>query len=328
MKLSAVMPLKTTGRHYADNIPRCDILFSSLRHFSTPDIFDRFLIVVPHDEVEAAKKYSQAWSDFPIEIIDEAEHFAVFQKYNQRHQIRNWHRQQIIKLYGSELINTEYFLVFDPDTFATHPFTIDTLLPGGKALTHMQSREIEKVFWSNSAELLEQDPHLEKDGIWLTPVTMSATLCRALHKRLEDKFGIPWMEVLLQRYAMDWTEYTLYWLNAEHQGLIDQYHAFPEPGGVELHTSVSIWRAGTGGENLQKWDAAKHFSPDDKGIFAVIQSNTGLNIDQITKKLSPYMPIKRQAYDRQFDLKLKIAETYSAIVRLVMKKAGGILGGR
>ena len=63
-KISAILPIKTRGRHYADNIGRCDILFSSLRHFTTPETFERFVLIVPHDEVEAVRGYAKAWSDF------------------------------------------------------------------------------------------------------------------------------------------------------------------------------------------------------------------------------------------------------------------------
>lgn len=329
MKLSAVLPLKITGRHYADNIGRCDILFSSLRHFSAPDIFDRFLIVVPHDEVEAVKGYATAWSDFPIRVVDEADHFSVFKDFDKRHQIRNWHRQQIIKLYTSELIDTEFFLVFDPDTFATRPFTLDTLLPGGKALTHLLPRAIDNPeYWIASSKILHLTPNVEGDGLWMTPAILSKTLCRSLHTRLEDIHHIPWMNVLLRRYAMDWTEYTLYWLNAENKGLIETFHVTPAPGALQLHTDVSIWQSGRGGENLQKWDAAHHFSDEGVGIFAVIQSNTGLDIDQITDKLRPFMPITRQPYKRQFSWKLKIAETYSAGVRFSIKLLKKLVGRR
>ena len=319
MKISAVLPLKTTGRHYADNIARTDILFSSLRAFTSPRIFDRFLIVVPHDEVNDAKHYSQAWNDFPVEVIDESQHFAVFAEFHHRHQIRNWHRQQIIKLYTSELIDTEYFLVFDPDCFATRAFDLDTLLPGNRALTYMQPRALESRYWKASAEVLQQPPDLTGDGIWMTPAILSRTLCRALHRRLEAIHGIPWMKVLLQRYAMDWTEYTLYWLNAQQQGLIDQFHS-PPVTGLQLHTDISIWTAGGQGENLKKWDAHRHFSEQGKGIFAVIQSNTGLSMENIVRKLEPFLPIKLQPYDRHFSARLKLAETYSAMIRQMMKR--------
>ncbi len=320
MKLSAILPLKTSGRHYADNIARCDILFSSLRAFTTPDIFDRFLIVVPHDEVEAARRYAKAWSDFPVEIIDEAEHFGVFKEFSARHQIRNWHRQQIIKLYASELVDTEYILVFDPDCFATRPFTLETLLPGGRALTFMQPRPLEQRYWESSGEVLRQQQDLNSDGIWMTPAVLSKTLLKSVQARLEELYSESWMRVLLARYTIDWTEYTLYWLNAERLGLIDTFHKIPKPGETALHTDESIWFVGSEGKNLDRWDAAKHFAPEAKGIFAVIQSNTGYSIDEVVKKLSPFMPITIQKYDRSQSVRLKIAELYSAGVRRSMKE--------
>ncbi len=319
MTISAVLPLKTTGRHYADNVARTDILFSSLRAFTSPDIFDHILIIVPHDEVVDAKRYSKAWSDFPVEVVDESEHFSAFQEFSHRHQIRNWHRQQIIKLYTSELVDTEYFLVFDPDCFATRAFDLETLLPAGRALTYLQPRALEARYWRASAEVLQQQPRVSGDGIWMTPAILSRTLCRSLHRRIEEIHGMPWMKVLLQRYAMDWTEYTLYWLNAEQQGLIDEFHCTPAAG-LRLHTDVSVWTAGNHGENLKQWNAEKHFSEDDQGIFAVIQSNTGLGIGEIVRKLEPFMPIKLQEYDRHRSARLKAAETYSAIVRQILKQ--------
>src|ERR1700761_221703 len=249
-KLSAILPIKTKGRHYADNIGRCDILFSSLRKFTPPETFDRFLIIVPHDEYEDMKGYAKAWSDFPIEIIDESQHMQVFGEFNQRHQIRGWHRQQIIKLYTPAWIDTEYFMIFDPDCFATHPFTAETLLPGGKALTYLQPRLREPHLWRPSAGLLQQDPHVERDGVWWTPTILSSTLCRHLHRRLEELYPNDWVRTLLSNYMVDWTEYTLYWLNAEREGLLDQYHVVSPPGQRSMHASESVWYAGEDGKNL------------------------------------------------------------------------------
>lgn len=318
MSISAILPLKTSGRHYADNVARCDILFSSLRAFTSPAIFSRILIVVPHDEVAAARQYAVAWSDFPIEVVDETTHFQVFKNFSARHQIRNWHRQQIIKLYASELVEDEYFLVLDPDVFALRPFTLETLLPGGRALTYLQPREREARYWRASGLILEVPPQLERDGIWMTPALLSRTLCRALHKRLEALHGTDWMSVLLARYMVDWTEYTLYWLNAEREGLLSQYHQGPAPGCAELHVEESVWYAGAGRRNLALWDASSHFAPGGKGMFAVIQSNTGFPVESVVRKLEPYFAIPLQAYERHRSLRLRAAEFYSAIVRRVM----------
>ena len=44
--LSAVMPVKLSGRHYGNNVGYCDTLFSSFRCFGLGEVFAEFLIVV------------------------------------------------------------------------------------------------------------------------------------------------------------------------------------------------------------------------------------------------------------------------------------------
>lgn len=322
-KISAILPVKTRGRHYADNIARCDILFSSLRHFTSPSTFDKIVIMVPHDEFEDARGYAKAWSDFPVEVVDESLHMTAFRDFSQPHQIRPWHRQQIIKLYTPALIETEYFIVFDPDVFATHKFDAETLLPGGRALTYPQPRMREPDFWRPSSRLLQQDPHLNRDGIWWTPAILSSTLCRSLHRRLEELHQQDWMRVLLSNYAIDWTEYTLYWLNAEREGLIDKYHVVSPPGQRSVHASDSVWFAGKGGRNLEEWRAEHHFSEEADGLFAVVQSNTLISPSRVVEKLQPFFPITVQPYERHESLSLKARELYSAVVRRAMKKLRG-----
>jgi hypothetical protein len=321
-QISAILPIKTRGRHYADNIGRCDILFSSLRHFTTPDTFHRIIIVVPHDEVEEVRGYARAWSDFPIEVVDESLHMGVFAEYSQRHQIRNWHRQQIIKLYAPEWIETEYFLVLDPDCFATHPFNVDTLIVEGRALTHLQPRNVEPYYWEASAKLLDVDPQLERDGVWWTPTILSRTLCLNLHRRLEAVHGTDWRRVLLANYAIDWTEYTLYWLNAEREGLLDQYHVVPQPGQRALHAAESVWFA----DKMETWSGANHFAPESDGLFAVVQSNTRIPLERVVEKLSPHFPVKVQSYARHVDYALKGAELYSAVARRGLKMLRSLRG--
>jgi hypothetical protein len=320
MTISAVLPLKTKGRHYAENIARCDILFSSLRHFSSPALFDKILVVVPHDEFDDAQRYAKAWSDFPVVVIDESVHFGVFGEYSAPHQVRPWHRQQIIKLGAATLIDTEYFLVLDPDVFALRRFDERVLVPDGRALTHFQPRAREGYYWEASAKLLGQDPHLDRDALWWTPALLSATLCRSLHRRLEETFNEDWMRVLLARYMIDWTEYTLYWLNAEREGLLDTYHVRPAPGTPELHADESVWHSSRDGSGLDAWDAAKHMGDEGTGLFAVIQSNTRIPPDAVAAKLAPYMAVTLQPFERHHSLQLKLVETYSAVVRRALKQ--------
>jgi hypothetical protein len=321
-QISAILPIKTRGRHYADNIGRCDILFSSLRHFTTPRTFHRFVIVVPHDELEEVKGYAKAWSDFPIEVVDESLYMGIFAEFSQRHQIRNWHRQQIIKLNAPEWIETEYFLVLDPDCFATHRFSVDTLILDGKALTHVQPRTVEPYYWEASAKLLDVDAQLTRDGIWWTPAILSRTLCVSLQQRLAALHGTDWRRVLLANYALDWTEYTLYWLNAENEGLLEQYHTSPKPGQRALHADESVWFA----DKMEGWSEARHLAPESDGMFAVVQSNTHISPQRVVEKLSPYFPITLQSYERHVDPALKGAELYSAVARRGLKLLNKLRG--
>ncbi|MFD2234254.1 DUF6492 family protein [Phaeospirillum tilakii] len=314
-RLGAILPVKTRGRHYADNIARCDILFSSLRAFTPPATFDRFLVVVPHDEMAAAREYVRAWSDFPIELVDESEPMAVFAEFNQPHQIRPWHRQQIIKLNAPALLDTDFIMVFDPDVFAVQPFTRDDLILDGRALTYPQPRMREPHLWRPSAGLLEQEPHLDRDGIWWTPAILARPLLLDLQCRLEELYHQDWKRVLLSHYMIDWTEYTLYWLNAERAGLIERYHTLPPPGRRALHVEDSVWYAGKGGRNLEQWDAPRHFGPDGAGLFAVVQSNTHLPPARVVDKLTPYLPIRLQPYRRDTDPLRRAVEIYAALAR-------------
>ena len=97
-ELSAVMPVKMSGRHYGNNVGYCDTLFSSFRYFGLGEVISEFLIVVVPSEAETIQKYAKAWNDFPIRVVSEDELLPVFQRYNRPHQVRPWHRQQMIKM--------------------------------------------------------------------------------------------------------------------------------------------------------------------------------------------------------------------------------------
>ena len=204
--------------------------------------------------------------------------------------------------------------------FATHPFTAETLIVGGRALTHYESRERDGRYWLDSAKLLHQDAHPERNGIWQTPAILSKTLCRHLHRRLEALYGTDdWMRVLLANYTIDWTEYTLYWLNAEREGLLERYHLPHTVTGPTLHAAESVWHRGKDDEGLNGWDAAHYFGPDSTGLFAVIQSNTRIPVPDVAQKLEPYFPIRLQDYERRESANLKLAEAYSALTRRALR---------
>jgi Family of unknown function (DUF6492) len=314
--LSGVMALKITGRHYPDNIGRCDILFESLRHFGLAHLFSEFLIVVPRAEEAKIRNYARAWSDFPLELVVEDEYLALFKKFNKLHEVRPWHRQQIIKLFCASLVANPYFLVVDPDLFAVRGFRYDDVMPGGKALLQPESREVHKQWWLDSAELLGVEAHLERTGMGVTPAILSKEACRGLTEHLEKRHGRVWYEVLLSRYAVDWTEYTLYALYLESSGRLDDLHVWPKAGArVSLHSIINVWSD----DDFDKVDLAALFGPENPGVFAVIQSNTGVTPQRIATAIRPYLNTSIQNYERSNSVREKVMELYGAGIRKTMR---------
>ena len=138
--ISAVLPLKISGRHYAENLARCDLLFATLRHFGLTHLYAEILIVVPQDEHALISDHAKAWSDFPIDILAEDNFLNVFREYNKWHQVRPWHRQQIIKLYCAKLVSSPFFMTLDPDVLALRHFTCEDLIQDGRALIEPEAR--------------------------------------------------------------------------------------------------------------------------------------------------------------------------------------------
>ncbi len=315
-KLSAIMALKITGRHYPDNIGRCDILFSSLRHFGIASLLSEFLIVVPRAEEEAIRRYARAWSDFPIRLVVEDEYLALFKKFNKLHEVRPWHRQQIIKLFCANLVTNPYFLVVDPDIFAVRAFGYDDVIPGGKALLQPESRDVHKAWWLSSAELLGVEPQLDRPGLGVTPAILSRDACKGLMEHLETRHGRVWYEVLLSRYAIDWTEYTLYGLYLESSGRLHEFHVWPDDHTkVRLHSTVNVWSD----DDFETVDFAALFRLDNPGLFAVVQSNTGVTPHRISQAIRPYFSVSIQDYERSNSVREKILELYGAGVRKTMQ---------
>ena len=314
--LSAIMALKIQGRHYADNIGRCDILFDSFRYFGLRSLFSEWLIVIPGAEQEAITRYARAWQDFPIRFVVEDEYLEVFKRFSKLHQVRNWHRQQIIKLMCAELVQNEFFMVLDPDIFAVKAAHAGDLIVNGRAIVEADRREWHAEWWRDSADLLGVDPGLELPGMGVTPAILSRDACRGLTRYIEDRHQRSWHEVLLSRYATQWTEYTLYNLYLEHTRQFDRYHVTPAAAGLKqrLHSPApwGVWKSG----DYEKLDVAGLFSADNPGLFSVVQSNVGVTPQCIAADFAPFVPLRVQDYERaSVSLLERGREFYGAALR-------------
>ncbi len=294
--LAAVLPLKVTGRHYAHNLARLDVQLSSLLHYAEPGLLDDFVIVTPPAEMRIARDFAANWPELPIRVLDEAEYFEPFSRYRRPWQMRPWQRQQVIKLNSPSLTNADYVLILDPDVIVRRPVSRDVLFPGGRALLPLEPRSVHPGWWRNSASLLRVPLDLNAIGIGATPAILSNRILLALHKRLEECGGKPWMDVLLTSYC-DWTEYTLYLLAADYLGLLKQHHIWVgEESGqavtpLQVESELSIWTR----EAATESGLRKLLSDPDPGIFGVVQSNTELPPDILESVASAYFPVRRTA---------------------------------
>ena len=290
--LSAVLPLKVSGRHYADNLARLDLLFSSLRHFASPGLLDDLIVVARADESEVIGSHLAQWPELPLRIVVEDEHFPAFRDFTRPWQMRPWQRQQIIKLNAPAFTTAPFVLTLDPDVIAVRPITRSLLLPAGRAILEPEARSVHSRWWRDSADMLDVELDLERPGMTVTPALLSTVVLREVQRRLEETGNRPWMEVLLTSYC-DWTEYTLYLLAADRSALLAHHHLWANapaaPAHLHVDPALSIWGSATASRaNLERL-----FVADDPGLFAVVQSNAGLTAAEVGVVAARHFPVRR-----------------------------------
>jgi hypothetical protein len=329
-RISAVLPVKLSGRHYGHNLGYCDLMFASFRHFGLDQLFEEILIVVPAAEQSAVTTTATRWSDFPVQVVAEEDAFPILRSYARPHQVRPWHRQQYIKLASGALVRTRYMMTLDPDVFAIKPVRFDDVVVDGRALLEPELREVHRQWWVDSAELLGVDPGLERTGMNVTPALFVTDVLAVLRDRLEQHNGRPWSDVLLGSLAT-WTEPMLYFLTAEQLCDLSRFHVWPEETGrgTRLHSSVSVWTP----EQYASTDFARFFADDNPGLFAVVQSAIKADPRDIARRLEPWIPYAIGPYRPWSSPVTRGRELYGSIVREALRagralrrKGGGTAG--
>lgn len=316
--LSALLPLRVSGRHYGENLARLDLLFSSLIHHGAPELLDEVVVVVRADELGAVESHLASWRpDLPLQIRIEDEHFPAFRRFRRPWQVRPWQRQQIIKLNAAALTTSAFVLTLDPDVIAVKPITREQLMPDGRALLEPEPRGVHQRWWRDSARLLDVDPSLERPGMSVTPALLSTAILGEVQRRLEDLGGRRWMEVLLTSYC-NWTEYTLYLLAAERGGLVDRYHLWADdpaaPAHLQTDPAFSIWDATASPRRVERL-----FAPHIPGLFGVVQSSSGISAGEVAAVAAKHFPVRKVAAGRPPTLRgsSKLGERFRSASRLV-----------
>jgi hypothetical protein len=179
------------------------------------------------------------------------------------------------------------------------PICAADIVRDGKALLEPEDRAIHSRWWTGSGVILGVTVDLSAPGMAVTPAILSRTICRRLFQHLEDRSQQAWSDLLLQRSldnlllkrARDnWSEYSLYYLLAEHEKVLFDYHFLPwSEDATRLHCQPSVWTKA----QFAGWDPKYCFDRDTAGLFLIVQSSSTISIELISRQLNPYLPVKQ-----------------------------------
>lgn len=300
MTLGAVLPLSIRGSYDVDDLGRTEILFKTLSAFSLPDTFGTILIVTPPHEVETVRERCQRWSQFNIEVMSEEE---LLPELKSHQQVRGWRKQQMVKLGAARVLSEDFFLTLDADVVCLKPIGLHNLFVDGRAILQYEDRSLHPKWWQSSARLLDMSPNVgDPDvGMSVTPTILAKDLCLSVAKELTPKRGT-WVDRLCRLHnprhpsnwtvgrllRSKWTEYSLYYLNAMKQGLLDEYHI--KTGTEKIPQLLLIHDS----HPFESWDAERSFSAEDPGLFCVVGSKSGLEPEVVWDRIKHLVPDSRE----------------------------------
>lgn len=227
-----------------------------------------------------------------------------------------WTRQQVVKLACATLINTPFYLVLDADVFMARQahvldlFVTERCNSQASRICDHQSNigyrckndcypmkgEVEDWhmrWWRNSAETLQLNVTFDWEyAIGVTPQILSTDISLQLGQYIQNRFQVDsWVAYLLDVFAAKnkrnlqvkhethdpaWTEYSLYFLFAQHAQVFEKYHA---------NAAVLQWNAIWTWEQYEQWDPCRDTFGFDYGYFSLVQSNLKVPAETLWQKL-------------------------------------------
>jgi hypothetical protein len=313
-KLTFVLTVAPSGTGRDDlDLLRARLLLKSFNRYFDQSSLGRFLVVVPEQsrkEVEKALEPEIATSGFELigeneicpEFADDPHTENPWPRPN-----KGWFRQQLIKLAIHEHVDTSFYVTLDSDVLFVRPFDHGTLVVDGRARLNVQNAtdfarlyreptaikeaELRRARYRQAERVLRSKRPSRFQDQWYgeTPVVMNADLARMLASRIEQTWQRPWRQALLAN--LPWTEYPLYFLFAEVQGVLEDHYKAGGPDTV-LRLTQSLWQPADEyirARSLSNWNPAEIFVSDRDGVAVVVQSYLGYNVVELAQKVEPYI---------------------------------------
>jgi hypothetical protein len=286
------------------DVDRFRILRTSLERFFRD--LGTCWVVVPDRE---ARSLAAEIGEPPYRVLPESRVIPELRFYNvlralvgrSHRPTQGWSVQQLVKLAIADRVQTEFYLTLDADVICTRPVSCGQLIRGGRAVCRLRQRDVIDQ-WPEWYAWAERVLGLPASGVnrGVTPALLHTGSVLALHDWLAGRVspplqrlarGLPpgslartllagWRSYLLR--TLPWTEYALYDTFVEATGRFDRHHSADERTTISGNSVWYRWM-------WPDWKPEESFTGRDDFYFSVVQSNQGFTVDEVWRRVAPYL---------------------------------------
>lgn len=180
-----------------------------------------------------------------------------------------WLRQQLAKL-AVAAYATDFYLSLDANALLCGPLRLDDLVKNGKGRARLYGRGRHAEQYGVAERLLNGDRNVvsnEQDAMGVGSQVFSRHVVLQLQKRLQDRHGRPWMDVLCG--APGWLVPSLYWVAAKLVHADERFHYACRDDGPDCFSAAAF----------ERW--TPRFDP---ARFAIVTGD-GIEPNRIQKRL-------------------------------------------
>lgn len=245
-----------------------------------------FILVCPADEKNDLSKLVSN-SKIPFKILED-ESIIHADCLNSK----GWYKQQLIKLFISQVIQTENYIVLDSDLYLNQTFGFEDIFHDGKIKYSSEPWQTENSkyystnskWWLNSQRILNAENIALENETRLMSVTPQVLIVKEVNLLLEKiKYN--------QRFLLEnnFTEFTLYWIHILQENKSSLYTTIGFPlWNHDLTTNILVYQDDD--ENVK---AVKNSFDCNSSYFSVIQGylldSTNETIPKLITEANKYL---------------------------------------
>jgi hypothetical protein len=277
--VDAILPLRMA------DYDRSEILRISLRRFFS-DLGTCWIVAPDHEAAEIKSRIG----DTHYVVVAESD---IVPELKNCQPVNGWFVQQLLKMAIADHITTDFYLTLDADVICTRPVKSADLIKQGRALGLRYVGDSHRKWYDWASRVLNV-----RASRWMHSVTPTLVYTQAMlalqdylayrdgpgsvprvgffSRTNEDTAG-NWRQYLLR--SLPWTEYALYFTFLESMGMYEEFYF---PGALNGN---SVWKR----DDFVCWQPARSFVGRCPPFFTVMQSNLGLDVTDVWKRVRGYL---------------------------------------